>query len=270
MSPKRYSHLLALGLLFLCFTKAQAQSADSSSNGFLIAYIQNTETTQEERMTYRKYTQPAFNLALQYFWEKQDKRQAIELRLGKNLNVIGTRFMTFQHLRPNMSYTYERKRGGLLLGGYVDIGSLLHFPLRNWEGNNTISYTMWSSMGFSGSWRQALSKDNKFSAQARLRFPLVAYVIRPAYGLPYPDNYLEDGTFDFQRKEMTRHLLTSGKMSTLDRFQQILFEAGLSMHITEKQHQIGLSYVLDYLNYNEEKDIQQLRNGLQLSGIFNL
>ncbi|MEM6377843.1 MAG: hypothetical protein AAF705_06505, partial [Bacteroidota bacterium] len=110
--------------------------------------------------------------------------------------------------------------------------------------------------------------NQNFSILSDFNLPLLTYVIRPAYGLPYPEDFLEDGTFDFQRTGMTGTLLTSGKIRSLGYFQQFRFRLGLASLLTSQQHEIGLSYLFDYLNVKDIKPVRQIKNGLQLSGTF--
>ncbi|MEN0049861.1 MAG: hypothetical protein AAF806_22560 [Bacteroidota bacterium] len=258
-------------VILLFFTEqGYCQINTFPTKGISLSYALTQESFKDERLTFRNRVEDGFITTISYFQVSERNLHRIDLGFGKNRINRNHRAATIINLRPQLTYTFQRKFIDWYVGGTMNIGSLLSFPNSNrWAGNNTISYTIWSSLGISGRYQKPFElKNQRFHVVADFHFPLLSYLIRPTYGLPYPSNYLEDGTFDFQRQNLTSALLRSGKIRSLDQFQYLETRLGLSTFLTSKQHEIRLSYLFDYFNVNEVKPVRQIRNGLELSGAY--
>ncbi|MEM8526890.1 MAG: hypothetical protein AAGG68_19775 [Bacteroidota bacterium] len=264
------SRLIFIAILLFYFGQIFSQVASSSSKGIAISHTINQENFKDERLSFRNRTSTGFTSQLSFFWDKKNTRQTINLGFGKNTRSNDTGMVSFENLRPRLTYAYQRILHNFHVGGTLNVESLLSFPVSGrWAGNNSISYTIWSSIGLSTAFHQPLFfKKQKFALISEFHLPVLSYVVRPSYGLPYPEDFLKDETFDFQRKNMTASLLTSGKIRSLNQFQQLNFRVGFSSFLSSKQHEIRLSYSFDYLKLRDVKSVRQMKNGLQLLGIF--
>ncbi len=260
---------LTLIALFLCIGQVYSQSDTTSSRGITINYSFNNESFEDTRFSFRNRVEPGFTSSLLLFWKKNRSRHSFRLGFGKNFPQRAGELVAFNNLRPEFIYTYQREIANWYVGGYFGLGSLLSFPTGLWAGNNNISYSIWGSVGLATEFQKRLPFNNeRFAIFSRLRIPIVSYVIRPSYGLPYPEDFIEDGVFNFQREGMGRYVLSSGNLNSLNTFQKAYFEVGFSSYFAKKRHEIGLSYILDYLKIDEVKEVKQVKNGIQLSTNF--
>lgn len=257
--------LIILVLVLFHVFKAASQEDNTSTRGILIGYAFNNENFKDTRLTFRNRVESGFTGRILFFWGKNQNRHSVELSFGKNVAKRKKEMVAFTNLRPELIYTYHKKIATFLVGGYFDVGSLLSFPVGLWAGNNSISYTNWSSLGLSVELHKRLPYNKeRFAVLSRLRTPIVSYVTRPSYGLPYPTGFVEDGVFDFQRTGMGKYVLSSGEITSFNRFQKVYFELGLTSRFTKKQHEVGLSYVLDYLKVRDVKGVRQVKNSIQV------
>lgn len=230
-----------LGLLWLSF------SCIAQNNGKIRRLIfengLNVHTALDQRFTTNAQTHIGFQTKTGFEFGKNQRLNRLEIHFAKNF--VDQDFTFFTNLNSGLRYTHLRatKTNQLKIGGYFDIGSLLIFPQGAWSENNTISYTIWSSLGIAANWQKPINIGQKkmlLSVEGAL--PVLSYVIRPAYAHPYPDNYLVDGVFDFEQKDMAKYLIKSGKLKTVNQFNNFNAKTTLTMPFGEKDHQIGLSY----------------------------
>jgi len=90
-------------------------------------------------------------------------------------------------------------------------------------------------------------------------------VIRPAYGHPYPEHYLQEGVFHPNRSGMGKSIVKSGRLKTVNKYQNIKLVVGLSYY--HKDHlKIGLQFSSHLQNYRDGKKLsfqqQQLLLGV--------
>jgi len=235
------SNWLCLGFLWLSLS-CIAQDIGKfhrliSENGL------NIQTALDRRFTANAQIHLGFHTKTGFEFGNSKKLNRIELHFAKNFEKLN--FNYFVNLDSGLRYTHLRqtKVNHLKIGGYFDIGSFLIFPKGRWSDNNPITYTMWSSLGITANWQKLVKIGQKkmlLSIEGAL--PLMSYVIRPAHAHPYPENYLVDGIFDFERTDMGKYLLKSGKLKTLNQFNNFVAKSALSVPFGKKQHQIGLSY----------------------------
>jgi len=209
---------------------------------------------------------------LGYEWDRRN-RNAIELKVSKNLLPYSGRIQ-FHTLKAQLNYTYlfnYKDNPNFKLGPYVGVGSVLVFPAGGWSGNNTIAYSIWNSYGITGKYEKLFNWiDNSVVFSSQLSFPLFAYLIRPAYGIPYTENYLKDGTFDFQREGFTKSLLLGGKLKALHTFQNIHFDINLSKTFGKKDSSIGIEYAMDFFQSTDGKNVRLFSNSVMITSKIKL
>ena len=162
----------------------------------------------------------------------------------------GSELLDYKLHRPDFFFSLQRNSRFGWLGGNINLSTLLTLPsnVTGHYSNAPISYTMAASLGPSISIDRSIGgKDGHLSVEADLHTSLLAYVIRPSYGHPYPDQFLEPGTFTPTREGMGAKLLTSGKIRTIDKYKAIKFRIGVH-YLISSNIKIGLSYNIDYVH----------------------
>jgi hypothetical protein len=163
-------------------------------------------------------------------------------------------------LRPEIRYEHLRKinESGLYIGGYYDIGTLLNFRRGVWADENSINYTLWSSLGISSQYNKPVKFNNKqINWNTKFSVPLLTYLVRPSYTFPYPDNYLENGVFNFDQSGLGNKIITGGKFVSFDKFLNIGFQTGLSLPTNNQKWELGVNYSFNYLQTSELKPVFQ-------------
>ena len=87
------------------------------------------------------------------------------------------------------------------------------------------------------------------------RIPFMSYLIRPIYGHPYPEHFLQEDVFTPTRNNIGKSIFRSGKVRTIDKYQSIKLVLGL--HYYHNDHlKIGMNY---------EGSIQRVSDGRRLT-----
>ncbi len=256
-------------LVLLCVSCSCIAQKNDQFRRFIFETGLNRQTTLDQRFTANGQTDLGFQLNTRFEFGNKNKLNRLELNFSKNF--VEPDFTYFTNLNPELRYTHLRssKWKNLKIGGYADIGSLIIFPQGAWK--SPLSYTLWSSLGIAAKWQKPVSigrKKLQLSIEGSL--PLLSYVIRPAYAQPYADNYLVDGTFDFDREGMGKYLLKSGQLKTLNQFNNFKAKTTLTMPFGKKGHQIGLSYDWSLLWKGGNQKLWFAQQQLSLNVKFNL
>jgi len=256
--------LILLLLLFSTFLFSQDEK--KGKHYFHIDYGLNHQSILEQRFSSLPLHFTGFNTRLAYSWENEKSLQSVTTDFSKT-TTKGKVSLFFNVLNPELRYTNWRLRKdkNIHFGGYWDAGTVLQFPSGNWAGDNEISYTIWSSLGLSALYRKEIQLFNRpFLIKGEASFPLFTYLIRPAYGFPYSENFLQDGIFDFKRTGLGGYIIKSGKLRTVNAFQNVKLNSSLALPLTAKQHQIGLHYQWSFLYAKGEKSISYAQHHLTL------
>lgn len=157
-------------------------------------------------------------------------------------------------IRPNITYSYERKFKQLWIGGFLNSSTILQFPRTNTSHfeNNPISYTISQSIGPRFSLNQNFGTHDQWSLDGAAQISLLNYVIRPAYGHPYPEKYLQAGRFHPTRSNMTAPLIKSGKIHSIDKFQSFKIVLGISYIVSDRM-KVSVNYRIDHLNTTDRQ-----------------
>ncbi len=166
-------------------------------------------------------------------------------------------YFTINSIIISATYSYQRKVSeGFWMGGFTKHHTILNFPKSVYGSiftNNAISYTISQSIGPKISYAPtSLTAENKtISGLSSLQFPILAYLIQPIYGHPYPEQYLREGTFCPTRSGMAWPMVKSGKLVSLARYKSIQLELGIFYYISDR-FKIGVAYEgeLFYANAN--------------------
>lgn len=174
-------------------------------------------------------------------------------------------YFTLNSIIISHTYSYQHKVGeGFWMGGFTNNRTILNFPKSLYGSmftNNMISYTTAQSIGPKLSYGHILTNrlDKPIEALTSVEVPILAYLIQPIYGHPYPSRYLEEGTFDPTRAGMTIPMLKSGKFVSLSGYKGLNIEIGIYYYASER-FKIGASYQGELLYANANGKSVQLQS----------
>ncbi len=277
MAPPHYPiagrpTLVALSLSFFLPFLSPAQSADNAPKKghyieFGIGYQFQRFKDVRHSSIYRNAGGVSYRLAYRAMNEKRQHVIGINFASTNSnqefasliSNILGGLY--YEHLRKINNHIW--------LGGYYDLGAFYGNRGGEWanpEDNPT--WGAWSSIGVSASLRKNFG--NGWSIDPSIRLPLLAYTVRPAYGFPYPESFLQEGRFSFIEEGMTKEVIKSGKFQTLNNFMNLQLSCGLHKGFGNRRHQIGIQYQTGYLFFNGEKPFADWQNQISIISKFNL
>lgn len=185
---------------------------------------------------------------------------------GQELTSVST------NTHGTLRYEYSRALAGLqgvYVGGYVDISVLLLERSGLWtDPGAALSYVMSSSLG--GLIRYSAPLGESWSVNTSAHLSLLNYVVRPAFGFPYPASFLRDGRFSFDLNGLAGDIVQSGVVQTLDKFVNTAFSAEITKDVGDSGHKLGLLYVGNYLFAGGTKPFFGVQNFAGVSFHYNL
>ena len=243
-------YFIILNLLAFHSIKAQQNEVISKEIGISIGWT--STQLEDRRLSNQKAITRIPKIQMSFKTTKSLSKSELNLAyqgwFGKRSSDYNIRF-----LRPVVNYSYERKVKNIWLGGFFSSTTLLSFPIDNYgtTENNPISYTIAQSIGPKLSWNPTISnsEEQRLYIESSTQLSLLNYIIRPAYAHPYPDNYLESGTFSPTRRNMAWPLAKSGKISTINKYQAITVKFGLFYQLSNRLN-CSINFQFDYNNYN--------------------
>jgi hypothetical protein len=171
-----------------------------------------------------------------------------------------------------LRYEYCRALTGLqgvYVGGYVDFSALLLERSGLWtDPGAALSYVLSSSLG--GLIRYSAPLGESWSVNTAAYLSLLNYVVRPAFGFPYPASFLRDGRFSFNLNGLAGDIVQSGIVQTLDTFVNTTFSAEITRDVGDSGHKVGLLYVGNYLFAGGTKPFFGVQNFAGISFHYNL
>ena len=203
----------------------------------------------------KKYIQPKIGLVYSKWNEK--KREELSLSYTSTFQPSNPKNLWYKIIHPEVNYTYQRKVDDAWIGGFFQSSTILNFPKNGKKlfGNNPISYTIANSLGVAVDLVEPLLENDNRRLDLILggRTALLSHVIRPNYGHPYPEHYLQEDVFTPTRSGLGKSIPKSGKLRTLDKFQNMKLVLGLNFYY--KDHlKVGVQY---------ERNFQRIKEGKQ-------
>lgn len=227
---------------------SQVQAQDTNPTvmqeiGLQFGWRFNRVTDQRFATNTKKISQPVYGMY--YRKESERKREELKFSMSRTLGTKSPGLLSFKTIMPQVSYSHQRKVGNLWVGGFLDSFSLMNLP-RSTTGfftNNSISYTIVGSLGPMIGYEQNMRENdrNRLTLNTNARIGLLNYVVRPAFGHPYPEKYLTEENFSPTRSGMAGPLLKSGKLQTLNRYQMFRFVLGFNYY-HRGRIKLGLQY----------------------------
>lgn len=243
---KIFTTIICIISLSFCTQELSAQDAANFKQEEIGLHL-NWRITQftDARLSARKFQAGAWSFGTIYRKETAKKREALIFTFSRSSTLDPKGLLKINLISPQVQYSHQRKAGNLWIGGFIDSYSLLKFPqaAAGTFNNNPISYTISKSIGpmISREFVLRETEDNRFFTIPSLQMGVLNYVIRPAYGHPYPDEYLTEEHFSPTRRGMAGPLLRSGKLKLPHKYQMIRFSLGLFYQI-QSRYKIGLNY----------------------------
>lgn len=151
----------------------------------------------------------------------------------------GNGFLGLTSIRPNVNYSYQRKIStGVWIGGFLESNTLLNFPntKSGLFNNNPINYTISESIGpritHIKDWK--MEDSRKFQIRTSAQTSMLSYLIQPAWGHPYPSQFLKQGTFNPERNGMAWPIAKSGKVTSINKHRTLRVELGFYLFLSDK------------------------------------
>ena len=227
----------------------------------------NYQTILESRFTTNANNYLGFYAGLNLETVKANRTTAIAFYFSKNI-VSDRDFAYFKYNNWSARYTYLQRISSkpLKIGGYINQGNSLNFSTGSWSSNNRVSYTFWLGTGIAVQGTKTITVKNKnFVLDFAGSIPLLGYVIRPAHAHPYPESFLEDGTFDFTQKGMWKSFFTAGKWRTIDSFMNFKTKVGFVFPVGKKGNQLGVHYAWEYFHVGNDRPVWQVQHRLSFT-----
>jgi len=166
--------------------------------------------TQDKRLSnqYKHFSNPVYQLS--FGNRTATRRYDTVLSFQYDNTSTTSRSMGVRQIQPEVFSRLQWYNSGFWIGPTFESSTLLLSPKGKGFSNSPISYTISNGLGIAVN-RQWTSDDAKLSFDTGIESSLVSYIIRPAFGHPYPEGFLEDGTFHPTRAGMGRTIARSGK-----------------------------------------------------------
>ncbi len=201
-----------------------------------------------------------------------DKRiSQIDIDFTYASNSSGS-LLSLNSIMPKANYSYLRKTpNGVWLGGFIDHTTLLNLPKSRTGlfNNNPISYMLSASLGPMVSYEKSgILNNERISLRANAQLPILAYVIQPEHGHPYPKQYLEEDTFTPMRGGLTGPLLKSGRVVTINKYRSLNVSFSLQYALNDKV-ELSLNFNSQLLYANTTgKSVSLTDNSIELGASY--
>ena len=264
---KNSKSLITALFVLLFLAPLMAQTDNNSRKEIGVKYGTSFTSINESRYSNltKKYVQPKYGL----YFSKWNNRKRTELMFNyfMTMNVEDPENLWYKIIHPEVLYTYQRKVKNNYIGGYFHSSTLLNFP-RNDEGlfgNNPISYTIAHSLGFAINRTENLieNENHRLSLEASAKVALLNHLIRPMYAHPYPEHFFQEDVFNPTREGLEDSIHRSGKITTLNKYQNIKFSLGLNYFLKERVR-VGIQYQGNFQRVNLGKPSTYLAHDLML------
>ena len=254
---KNLKSVLVFTFVLLIVLPLAAQNDNKLHREFGIKFGTSFTAYNETRYSAitKNYKQPKIGLVYAKWNDK--KREEFYASYTSTFSNPNPQNLWYKIIHPEVVYSYQRKVANTWIGGYYHSSTLLNFPKNDKKlfGNNPISYTIANGLGIAINHAESLlENDNRrLDIYGGAKMALLNYVIRPSYGHPYPEDYLQEDVFKPTRAGMGKSVAKSGKFRTVDKYQSMKLVMGLNFY--HKDHlKIGVQY---------ERNFQKVREGKQ-------
>jgi hypothetical protein len=245
---KLYYRLVTFCLLAVLATTAITQDNKSKLReiGIEIGIRQNNLYEQRLSNNWKRSYQPVYAV----FNNKQtdNRRQLFRMEFSQGVSNRSDQFISFKNLQANVHYSYLWKIKNEWIGPSYSSETLLIWPSNTDKfGNNPITYTIAQNLGFTidRTYNLKSTDDWSFDINRTIQSSLLSYNIRPAYGHPYPEEYLQEGVFTPTRRGMGKAIAKSGKLQTINKKLHLNLVLGLNLTYRDAL-KMGLNYRYNY------------------------
>lgn len=209
-------------------------------------------TVQDGRLSataVRKWS-PKYGLTLHS--QQAESRSRLELSFSRARKAKADDFFAISSIIGQASFTHLRHAGGgTWVGGSTRHLTLINMPISRAKffGNNPISYTVAQSLGPALAYSHPSGTGEPLRADATLDLPLLAYVVQPIFGHPYPARYMREGVFSPTRSGIGPAVATSGKVVGPKRYRNLRLRIGISYDVSPS-FRVGMAYHNEAIHAN--------------------
>lgn len=202
----------------------------------------------------KNYIQPKVGFI--YIKMNNKKREELLMSYTSTFKPSNIQNLWYKIINPEVNYTYQRRIANTWIGGFYQSSTILNFPKngRGLFGNNPISYTIANSLGIAGDFSNILLEKNnrRLDLNTGTKIALLSHVVRPAFGHPYPEHYLQEDIFTPTRDGLGKSIFKSGKIRTIDKYQSIKLVLGLNYYHGDHL-KLGINYEGNFQKVREGK-----------------
>ncbi|MBC3787169.1 hypothetical protein [Spirosoma utsteinense] len=256
-------------LSVLGYSRAVAQQTDSADKQLLIGAGFGYMTIKDLSSSPLRYSGMGATVRLGYEYNqpKSVQRVLFSVQAGGLQNGIRKQSGVSAY-KAQLAYSQywvlnSRPRTSWALGGRADVWA--NARLFNTRENNPVSYDAGTAISIGTQANHSFSgRFSRLAASFQLSVPVVAYVIRPAYGVPYPEAFLQDGVFNHQDQGLTGPLVSSGRVRSTGDFFRLQTTTSLTYSFSNTKT-IRLSYDWEYYSIPSNLPVSQGNQSLTVS-----
>lgn len=243
--------IILIGSINLSFAQDELSDLNRKELTLRIGFSKNSIVDQRMSAVKFKSWSPKYDVS----YTKISAKRISALRMqftsieSRNGGLLG-----LNSIRPNINYSYEWSiKDGIWVGGFFESNTLLNFSVER-SGvftNNTINYIISESIGprvtYSKRW---FSEDvERAEFRSSVQASLLSYVIQPAWGHPYPTQFLKEGTFNPERNGMAWPIVKSGKLVSPVKHASFRIEFGFFYRVSDT-FRVGVDFQGDVMYSN--------------------
>lgn len=266
-------HLFLFCLLGgICWTPIYGQQVQDRVISLGLLSSSSQVRLWDSRLSNAAKLQNPCTYTIQFGKQKRRYEELLQFSYTTSGRQTSSGLLSYHIIHPQVKYTYLRRVANFRWGGFFHSSTLLNNPrsTTGMFGNNPIAYSISHGIGLSAGFVTRLweKRDTRFMMRADLQYALLAHIIRPAYGHPYPEAFLQEDNFDPTRKGMLRTLPKSGTWESLDRYQYLFAKLQLQYHFRFHWTLVaGVEWEQEHIHSQQASSWRSLR--YQLGMLYN-
>ena len=237
--------------LFILSTAEAQESMNPRHKELGLQHGISISSIKDSRLSARTKHLNLSHFAFVYKKWNDHKKESLIISYSGNFKNPKSENLWYKIIHPEVMYSYQRKWKGHFIGGYYHSSTLLSFPISQSGGfgNNPISYTIANSLGIVFNKTQSLLSHGKHSVDldASAQVALLSYLIRPAYGHPYPEDFLKEDTFNPTQAGLGKSIVKSGKIRSLNKYQSFRLVLGINYYFKDS-FKVNATFAFDFQN----------------------
>ena len=244
---------LAIGLLGLFTTKSVAQSEMHRHKSLRLNAGLSRVAAKDLSLSPLLYTGTGLKVGVGYEWGKRESRNnglSVHYRGGALSNPV---FAQPRISVNNVAVRYHHLRqvgsSGLRIGGVSSV--FFYFKTYLIErSNNPNSFDAGANVGLAAEYNFRRF-NKKWSVTLGGQLPVMAYYMRPTYGVPFPPEFLTEEYYTpyLEASTVLAALPASGEVVSFDTYFEIRTYVTLTRSLTDMFDELRLRYQWNYMQY---------------------